>query len=451
MKLLPPGPRRPFARRAALRALRERPLEFIVEMAQRYGDLVCFGSWWSPLLFVNHPELVREVLVGRPQDFVRADAVRNALRIFDGDSILVSEGDQWRQQRLLLQQGFRAERLVGYSRTAVRCTREMLSRWPAAGTIRLNEAMSSLCMAMLSQILLGAQPSNELIESIRIVLDARALEAGNAVACDRVWRANPRRVTVWALADVHAFLDDLICIRKGESDEHGDMLGMLVRARTEDLKSAKNPAQVNREIRDETISMMNASLDATAAAMSWLLFLVAKHPHVQTRLREELEHGTSVDAELSASSVALPFAENVVFESLRLFPPNWVLITRHCVRESSLGGYLVPQGSSLFIFPYVLHRDPRWFPAPEAFSPDRFASPAFGSPQRSAYIPLGLGPHVCIGRALSTILLTSVLARILQEFRLELADSQPLDELEVGIVLKPPGNLQLRVTRDQIG
>ena len=138
----PPGPRRLLNRRFALRGLRKRPLEFIMEMAARYGDIVYFRSWRNPIFFVNHPDFVREVLVSRPQDFVRADTVRNALRLFDGESILVSEGDQWRQQRRLLQQGFRSERLRSYARMAVEHTQEMLLKWPVSGPIRADNEMA---------------------------------------------------------------------------------------------------------------------------------------------------------------------------------------------------------------------------------------------------------------------------------------------------------------------
>ena len=106
MTPLPPGAEGLRRKSLALRGLRERPLDFVVEVSEQYGDLVHFESQRDPILFVNHPDLVREVLVARPQTFVRADVVCNVLRIFDGESILVAEGDQWRQQRRLLQEGF---------------------------------------------------------------------------------------------------------------------------------------------------------------------------------------------------------------------------------------------------------------------------------------------------------------------------------------------------------
>ena len=442
----PPGPRRLFNRSFALRGLRNRPLDFIVEMAARYGDIVSFRSWRNPIFFVNHPDLVREVLVSRTGDFVRADTVRNALRLFDGESILVSEGDQWRQQRRLLQQGFRSERLRGYARMAVEHTQEMLLKWPTAGPIRADNEMAGLCMRILSQVLLGTQPRRELAESIRVVLDARAVETGDAVSSVRRRTRVVRQERDHALSHVHDFLDGKIQERKATTKDQGDLLSMLIRASERDIEMGKNQRQVDHQIRDETISMINASLDATAAAMSWTLYLVARHVNVQRRLKQEIERVEAGHSETALHSAELPFAEMVVHESLRLYPPNWVLITRRCLHGSTIGGYLIPRGSWLYIFPYVLHRDTRWFARPESFDPDRFAPEAFGPRQRSAYIPLGLGPHVCNGKALSTIILTSILARILQEYRLRLPSKSMKVEQDAGVVMRPKNGLPLFVT-----
>lgn len=451
MNSTPPGPKRLLGRRYALRGLSEQPLGFIMEMAERYGDMAYFGSWRGPIVFANHPNLVREVLVTRSHDFVRADAVRNALRMFDGESILVSEGDQWRQQRRLLQRGFRSERLRGYAQKAVEHTKETLQQWPPSGEIAVGDEMSRLCMKTLSHMLFGTQPPPELAESIRTVLDARAIETGKAVSAGHRRPAGFHRRKHQALAHVHEFLDELIHRRRSEANDHGDMLGMLVRSSQKDVDNEENQQRVDHQVRDETISMMNASLDATAAAMSWTLFLVAEHAAVQQRLRQEIEQSVGEGAEMAADHVELPFAEAVVHESLRLYPPNWVLIIRRCVQETKIGDYRIPKGSWVYIFPYVLHRDVRWFANPGAFDPDRFAPEHFGPTQKSAYIPLGLGPHVCIGQALSTILLTSILARILQEFRLELPSDQPSVEPEMGIVMKPKSDLRLLVTRRPTG
>ena len=447
MTRTPSGPKGPFSKLFALRRLRKRPVEFVMEMAQQYGDLVRFGSWRNPMFFVNHPDMVRELLVSRTEDFVRADSVRKTLRIFDGDSILVSEGGQWRQQRRLLQHGFRSEILREYARKAVEHTQEMLQQWPSAGTVYVGDDLSELFMQTLSHVLFGQQASPDLAASIRTVLDARAEETADAISVGHRRSKAFRRKRDQALIHVHNFLDDLIRRRRTRTEEHGDLLGLLMEANGKDTGTAKSQSQVDRQIRDEMISMINASLDAMSAAMSWTLYLVSKHSDVQIRLRREIEERIDKPAVVDVDRVELPFAEMVVHESLRLYPPNWMLITRRSIRESSLGGNRIPKGSWVYVFPYAIHRDARWFTAPDSFDPDRFAPERFGAIQRSAYIPLGLGPHVCIGKALSTIILTSVLACILQEVWLDILPEQGKMGAEVGVVMRPSNDLRLIVKR----
>ena len=448
MSLKSPGPQQFFGRYYALRSLRKRPLDFISNMANHYGDIVHFKSWKNPIFFINHPELIHEVLVSRSKDFIRADAILNALRLFDGQSILVSEGDQWRQQRRFLQQGFQSLSLSGYARKAVEYTQQMVGQWPSQGTINVVEEMSNLCMKTLCQILLGIQPTSDLAASIRILLDVRAVETGRVISAILRPPAGFQRKRKRVLTRVHRFLDELIQQRRMETQERGDILDILIRASQQDTETGINQRDLDRQIRDESIGLINASLDATSAAMSWTLCLVAQHNSVQARLREEIQRGIAGSKATVLDSIELPFAEMVVHESLRLYPPNWVLITRRSLRESTIGDYRMPKGSWLYIFPYVIHRDDRWFAAPESFHPDRFATEKFGPTQRSAYMPLGLGPHVCIGKALSTILLTSMLARMLQEFRFEPSSTQTDMEPEVGVVIRPKNSLRLIATRE---
>ena len=222
---------------------------------------------------------------------------------------------------------------------------------------------------------------------------------------------------------------------------------MLVNSARKDVNDRAGPKRVDWRIRDEIISMINASVDPTAAGMQWALCLVAKHEDIQRRLRQEVALAAAGRRELAPETAELPFTEMVIHESLRLYPPNWMLIPRRCREASELGGFRIPKGSWLYVFPYVIHRDARWFTAPDLFRPERFAPEDFGDVQRTAYLPLGLGPHVCIGKALSTIVLTTILACVLQEFRVSLTLDQPDWRPDVGIVVKPRSDLGFTAER----
>jgi cytochrome P450 len=447
MSPLPPGPKGTRSKSLALSGLRERPLEFIVEMANAFGDLVYFGSGRDPICFVTHPKLVREILVSRPQTFVRADVVCNALRVFDGNSILVTEGDLWRQQRRLLQEGFHAQRLRAYAHEAVVQTQEMLRQWPSVGTLRIGNEVAAMCVKALFSIVLGTQPPPDVVDSIRVILDARAVEAGKAVAAHYAPTAISSPEIDQALSRIHEFLDELIWVRRRESADQSDILSMLVNSASKNVNDGAVPQRVDGQIRDETISMINASLDPLAAAMQWALCLVARHEGTQERVRREVTVAAAGRKELTPETAELPLTEMVIHESLRLYPPNWMLIPRRCREASELGGFRIPRGSWLYVLPYVIHRDARWFTAPDSFQPERFAPENFGGMQRAAYLPLGLGPHVCIGKALSTIVLTTTLACILREFRVSFAREQPDLGPDVGIVLRPRSDLGFTVKR----
>jgi cytochrome P450 len=442
-----PGPERLTDRWRALRRLRHQPLAFVQEMAQRYGDIVQIRATRASIIFVNHPELIHEILLTRAASFRKEDAVREALRRFDGESILVSEGQQWRQQRRLLQQGLRAESLQAYARVTTRHTRRMLQAWPSHGSLDVTGQMCSLTMKILADVVFGTQLPSAIVDSIRILLDARAAETGNAVSLG--FRMPPRlsRPRDEALGQINSFLKGLIRKRRDEDRSQSDMLSMLVR---ESHRQARGVEQelVERQIRDETMSLINASQDTTSAALAWTFYLVAKHPSLQSRVRGEIESALDrLNANDGWEAKELPFTKTVAQESLRLYPPNWVLMIRQCIQATTVGGHQIPEGSRIYIFPYVVHRDARWFPSPEQFDPNRFADRPGEMPQKASYLPFGIGPHVCIGNSLTIMMLSRILAHALHQFRLDLATDQPEVEPEVGIVLKPKGGLRMAVAR----
>jgi cytochrome P450 len=210
-------------------------------------------------------------------------------------------------------------------------------------------------------------------------------------------------------------------------DEQGDGKGMT-----------------DQQARDEAVTLFNASHDSTSAALAWTCYFIARYPDVQTRLRAE------VDAVLGGRVAAfedlprLTFVDAVVKESLRICPPTSSLFTRQAITEVEIGGYQLARGSLVAISPYVTQRDPRWFPEPERFDPDRFGPGRVESIPEYAYFPFGAGPHVCVGNSFATMEITLVMATLAQRFQLELMPGQADLVPELKVSLRPRGGVWVK-------
>jgi cytochrome P450 len=200
----------------------------------------------------------------------------------------------------------------------------------------------------------------------------------------------------------------------------------------------------DRQARDEAVTLFNAGHDSTSAALAWTCYFVGRHRAVQERLQGE------VDAVLGGRAAALEdlprltFADAVVKESLRLVPPTSTLFTRQAITEVEIGGYQLRRGSLVTVSPYVTQRDPRWFPEPERFDPDRFGPGRVENIPEYAYFPFGAGPHVCVGNAFAMMEITLVVATLVQCFHLELTPGQEDLAPELKVSLRPKGGVWVK-------
>jgi cytochrome P450 len=180
------------------------------------------------------------------------------------------------------------------------------------------------------------------------------------------------------------------------------------------------------QIRDELITFINAGHETTAVALAWTWHLLARHPEAEERLHAELDAVLGGRAPKSADLPALPFTGRVVDEALRLYPPAWGL-GRDAYQQDEIGGYRIEAKGSIFLSPWLLHRDPRFWDAPEAFDPDRFSPERSRGRPRYAYLPFGGGPRVCIGSHFATLEMQLVLATLAQRVRLVPVPGHPVE------------------------
>lgn len=436
---LPPGPPGRFLVGHLPEFARD-TLGFVERSAREHGDLVGFRlAGWDAVL-VNHPDLVGELLVERHRSVVKHTFFWRFVRAIFGRGLLTNEGDAWLHQRRLVQPAFRHDRIAEYARVMVDRTERRLAGWRPGATLDVRGEMTSLTFEIVAKVLFDAEVQADLDE-IAAAFDTGIEEI--AARFRRPFRVPDRVPTPGNLRYRRAVrrMDDLIyrIIDDHRAGRAGgdDLLSDLLAARDESGR-----AMPERQVRDEVITLLLAGHETTALGLTWTWWLLARHPEADARLAKEAR-ATLGDRRATIDDLPrLPYAERVFREALRLRPPAYSF-GREAVEDMELGGHRIPAGTTLFVFPWLLHRDPRWFDDPLAFDPDRWADDLDRRLPRHAYLPFGAGPRICIGRGFAMAEGVLILATIARRFRLEWLREDP--EPFPSITLRPVGGLAARV------
>jgi cytochrome P450 len=232
----------------------------------------------------------------------------------------------------------------------------------------------------------------------------------------------------------------LIGERRRAGTDRGDLLSALLAARDEETGEGLD----DRQLRDEVMTLLLAGHETTAMALSWTFYLLSLHPGARRALEQELDAALAPGARPRVEDLPrLRQTRMVLDESLRLYPPAWV-ITRSADGPDELAGYAIPAGSAVLLSPYVTQHDPKLWDDPEGFDPERFAPEriAPGAEEarpRYAYYPFGGGPHLCIGAGFAIMEATIVLAAVCRRLRLDLEPGRPV-AIDPLVTLRPkPG------------
>lgn len=228
-------------------------------------------------------------------------------------------------------------------------------------------------------------------------------------------------------------------MRRGRDDKGGDLLGMLMAARDPETGEGMSDVQ----LRDEVMTLFLAGHETTANALSWTFYLLSQHPDIRAKVTAEARAALSGRVPALHDLPKLSFTLQVIEESMRLYPPVWLLM-RRAESDDVIAGHKIPKNAFVAVCPWVTHRDPRYFPEPEAFRPERFAA---GEPSpRFAYFPFAGGPRVCIGKQFALMEAQIVLGTLAQHFTLDLVDGHPVDP-DPAITLRPRHGLKMKLSR----
>ncbi len=437
----PPGPKAVVAK--SIFFDRTGPLEFFSQLADRYGDVVFFRIGVVPCYALYHPEDVGRVLVTESRAFIK-DMVTRELSLMLGEGLLTSEGETWRRQRKLAAPSLTKRQISSYGETMVSRAVAATERWGDAEIRNVHADMMAMALEIVLGTLFGAEAGPE-VARVGALLEVAMTEYERRMAGWRrllpAW-APTRAVTrvKKAAAELDEILMKIIRARRASGREGDDLLWRLLMARDED--GAKMD---DRQLRDESLTMFLAGYETTALAISYALHLISVHGEVANRLREEVDRVLGSRTACVEDLEQLRYADAVIKEAVRLFPPAWS-IGREASEDVEIGGYTLPRGSQVVIPQWVIHRDPRWYEDPAVFRPERWLGDLAEDLPRFAYIPFGGGPRVCIGNHFAMMEAVLVLATVVQRFSVFPVAGFRL-ELSPSVTLRPKRGVSLRVAR----
>jgi cytochrome P450 len=440
----PPGPKGRFFGWTLADRFRKEPLPFALDLHRQHGDLVSFRMGPVRAYAVCHPDAVREVLVTKAKCFGRLPRLKKVMGKVDGNGLVLSEGDLWLRQRRLVQPAFHPKRLSQYAEVMVAHTRRMLEQWRTGGEVNVADEMTRLTLGIIAKVLFDADATAfaaRLGDAVTAVSRVMVREMSQVVPLPD-WLPLPyKRRFRAACRELDDFIRGVIRERRASGQDKGDLLSMLLLAVDEE---GDGGGMTDEQARDEAITLFNAGHDSTAAALAWSWYLLARHPEEQARLAAEVDAVLGARPATAGDVPRLGRVTMAIKEAMRIYPPVWAL-PRLCVADTEVGGYPVPKGSWVYLFTYVTHHDPRWFPDPEKFLPERFAPEAEAKLPPFAYYPFGGGPRVCIGNVFALTEMALIVATVLQRYRVEPAAGQGEAVMDPLISLEAKGGVRLRL------
>lgn len=434
----PPGPPWPTALWNSVRFGRE-PLSFLQELRERYGDLVTLPTVVGPWTLVFHPDGVRHVVQENHFNYRKGGTSNHVLSLTLGNGLLTNNGDSWLQQRRLIQPVFHRERIIAFGRmmteSAKAWTEEVGSGTGAGQPLELFQEMSGLTLSIVCKTLLGADMLPYKQRVFQATSTINRLEAQAFYVPGLLTLPTPQRYRLLKTrAAIYAIVDELIARRRERSTEN-DLLSMLLEARDEETGEGMSDQQV----RDEVMTFMAAGHETTANALCWTLLLLAQHPDIEATLREEYQQVLGGRVPQVEDLPRLKLARMVLEEAMRLYPPAWAF-ARQAIASDEIGGYTIPKGAYVLLFPAVTHRHPDFWERPDVFDPERFAPSRAAGRHRFAYFPFGGGPRICIGNQFALTEAQLILATILPRYQFCLLPGVKVVP-EPLITLRPRGKL----------
>jgi enediyne biosynthesis protein E7 len=407
----------------------ENALSTLVRLFDRLGDafVVRSPALGRRLLVLSHPDHVRRILVDNHANYRKGVGI-DRVAILLGNGIMTSEGETWRTQRKMIQPAFHRRLIAGYVARMHAANERVAAKWEAAARagmpVNVTQDMSQVTLEIILRALFGDDLDRLVNAGPENPFALLTEETGR----DLLFASRFRSLSSLIFGEVERR-------RQARQTSH-DLVSMLLEAND---RRTGDPMP-DRQLLDEILTLIIAGHETTASALNWFWWLLAQHPEAEARLHAEL--AANADAGIVAPGHAdlerYPYTLQALSETLRLYPPGW-LLTRRAIAADTIAGTEVEAGTDILLSPYLIHRHPGFWEAPDRFDPDRFAPGAIAARNRFAYLPFGLGPRACIGEHFAVVEMQIHVAMLARRFRLVPVPDQRVEpEAQVNLRTRHP-------------
>ena len=436
-----------------LKQLQADSLGVFMDSFRQHGDISALRFGPLRAFLLAHPEHIEHVLLRNQENYNKDLLSYTWLKPLLGEGLLTSDGELWQRQRRIAQPAFQRGRLLRFGPVMTRAAIERLKVWQAHAEsgepLDVHAEMMHMTLRIAGETLLGAdvrEESDVVAEGLEYFLDDYQ-NRWTTLFPIPLWVPTPANLRLKReVRKVDRVVMKVIEERRkatgdGSRDDENrdDLLAMLMSASDEET----GESMTDRQLRDEVMTMLMAGHETTANALTWTWYLLARHKDVAERLRAELDSVLGGRTPTVEDLPRLTYTKMVIEESMRLYPPAWV-VERRCLSDDVIGGVKIPARSIVLLSSYVTHRHPGMWDEPESFDPKRFHPEAPRERHRFAYFPFGGGPRVCIGGSFAMLEARLVLATLAQRYELEMVESFPV-ELYPSVTLRPRQGLAMRV------
>ncbi len=467
------------------------PILLFEHLLRTYGNIAHYRFMGTPIVFINDPDYIREILVTQASSFVKERTVRR-MKILLGEGLITSDDPIHIRQRRIVAPAFHRQRIAAYGDQIVTSAATHRDQWQPNQTIDISTAMMSLSLEIVARTLFNT----EVTDDIRRIND----EVNTIMDLYNFLVAFPRMESFLHLpipgilkfrrskTRLDAVVNRLIAEHKAAATDKGDLLSMLISSRDEQADdTGQHTGMSDEQVRDEVLTIFLAGYETVANALTWTWYLLSQNPEAEAKLHAELDAvlgtptnmssqqkstvpalksevssrpeasrsgaGAEGPASLPRTHPRLPtltdypnlrYTEQVFAESMRLYPPAWAM-GRMSTKPVTLGPYRIPAGAHFFFSQYVMSRTPEYFPDPLRFDPDRFTPENKSARPKFTYFPFGGGSRQCIGESFAWMEGVLSIATIAQRWRMTYASTTPPTP-QAKITLRPRDPLLMRLT-----